>query len=114
VSGAGGIIFDHAAQTHDEVVDGATGDIGGVFPDFGLQSGSRQNDSVIFQKVSEQFLFASGERVNFFAVSQFEATKVHSDIAESHDILGRANGASVNLSASFIQQIADATEQFGQ
>ena len=57
---AGRIVFDHAAQPHNKVVDGATGDIGGIFPDFGLQPGSRQDNPVIFKEVSEQFLENDG------------------------------------------------------
>ena len=69
--GSGGILFNHAPQTHDKVIDRTTGNVGGVFPDVRLQASSREHDAIMFEEVSKQLLFPRCQRVNLAIVPQF-------------------------------------------
>lgn len=110
VSWGRGIIFDHASESHDEIVDGPAGHFGGILPDLGLQPGSRKNDAIIFEEVAQEFLFPGCERMDFVAVLQLKATEVHEDITEANDVFGGANGSAIQVASAFVQQIANSAE----
>jgi hypothetical protein len=68
----------------------------------------------VFEEVAQEFLFACGEGMNFVIVAEFEAIEVDADIAEADDVFCGSDEFSIKLSATFIEEVTYAAEEFGE